>query len=242
MAITISKDLIKAAMERGALNVNNTFRLTPEFVGEYDVVSVQQYKYGRSKTVNGFRIEIKKVGDNTRAVYIPDFHLMRAYILGEAIPEMKVIVDGHPHSGVSYRDDVDDKLTGAETMSLRFSTMDANGEIDTINLPEKIKIAGAVVSKVDDGDNGSHPAIPLRFYKGYNSVLRYHREQTNDAEGFITRDEFKGYLEANAEGKISVPGLPQTIDKLELVNPKLKSQMSAWNHTLLVVDVPTEGN
>ena len=239
MAIIISKDLIKLASERGALNVSNGFRLTPDFVGDYKVISVQKYKFGRSKTANGFRIEMKKAGDNTKPFFIPDYHLMRSFIVANTPASMKITVQGKPHNGIAYRDDVDSDLAGAETMSLRHSTMDDNGEIDTISLPEDLTIVGAVVSKVEDNDM-AHPAIPLRFYKGYNAVLRYHRSELSDPEAFLTRDDFVGYLEANSKGKLTIPGLPQTIDKLELVNPRLVNQMAVWNHTLLIADTKTD--
>lgn len=235
--IRISAEQLKAAMERGALNLNNNFTLHPDFAGKYTVEKVHDYKYQRAEDPNGFRVEMVDPQGKTR--FIPDYHIMRSLLVAQKPAKMSVRVGSKPVENVGYREDFDELLQGANTLGGEVGEYGDDGDLIGANLPKHIEIVGAVTPKVTEGSK-SHPSIPLRFYKGYRQVLAYHQEQMKDTNSFITRDEFQAYLEANAAGNIEIKGVSKDLKELTLSNPKVVENMRNWNHTLLIKDVREE--
>lgn len=238
--VIITAEQLKRALERGALSLDNNFSLKPDFAGEYVVEYVLDHKYNRSEDPNGFRLQLTHKATG-RTVFIPDFHMMRSKLVDANIKgSLSIKVGGKDVDNVGYKED-NETLMAALTVGGASAEYGTDGELVDLAIPKHIEFVGALVDEVTDGDGSKHPALPLRFYKGYNQVLAYHRmpEHKNTSE-YVNRDEFTAYLEDNAKGNIQINGVPKSLDKLVLANPKSGLNMRNWNHVLLLKDYTKE--
>jgi hypothetical protein len=247
MGKLIPANVVQAAEKRNVF-ASNGFRLKDEFVGEYEITNVVTRAIN-SKSANAFTVHMRNK-DNGMKLVVPDWILGRAFIAETADdPNFSLKVKNKSYKGIAYFDNPKaEKLVGsADRFGEKFINRDEEGEPKDIELPDTIKILGAVTTKVQDNEEDAktaHPAIPLRYYKGYQSVLKYHRLKEKEVGNedweseFITRAQFLEYLQTNSEAAKAdrIPGVPDTLTTLELVDPKLAENMAVWNAILVLAD------
>jgi hypothetical protein len=247
MGRTIPSNVVKAAEKRNVF-ASNGFRLKDEFTGEYEITNVMTRAIN-SKTANAFTVHMRNKNNGMKLV-VPDWILGRAFIAETANdPNFSLKVKNKTYKGIAYFDNPKaEKVVGAaDRFGEKFINRDEDGEVKDIELPDTITVLGAVTTKVQDdeeADDTVHPAIPLRYYKGYQAVLKYHRLKEKEAGNedweseFITRAQFLEYLQMSAEAAKAdrIPGVPDTLTTLELVDPKLAENMAVWNAILVLAD------
>lgn len=221
--LTVNADVVSALQDRGLLRTDG-YVLHDGFAGIYEFRKLNLFKSATadgtmSETDNNFSVECKapKGVANLTAFALLNARLVEAPIAKES-------KSGKP--GIFYADEIKDELQGSVPFHTAVKDSDGN-----INLPEKIEVVGASVPVDEDGK----PLIPLRNYKYYNQVLKHHREQMNDKNAFITRQEFKDYLQV--EGEKRPAGVPTSIKTLQLNAGREVTDPALWTFNLIVKDV-----
>ena len=217
---TLSAAIIAAMRAAGWLRAD-AYRLKEGFNGELTIDEVIETKTRGADEKNNFRIA-GTVG--TKKVSMPGAILANARYL----PSAKTIEATSVADGVWYREKIEDVLAESQVYNEHVGLDDEDFEF-----PEKLRIVGAVVDPDPDVDD--HPRFPLRSFKHYNAVLRHHRETVGDPLIFMTRDEFKSYIEA--EGEERPKSIPPDYKELELLDTIKPGDMSSWQFTLLITDV-----
>ena len=215
----LSAVIIAAMRDAGWLR-NDGYRLKEGFNKVLTIEDVKESKTRGAKENNNFRI-IGETEDGP--VTIPGGILANARLL----PADTVIEDDGVKPGVWYRDELEGVLVSSQVFN-EAKGMDG-GDFE---FPEKIEIVGAMVD--EDPDVKDSPRFPLRSFKHYNTVLRHHRKLVGDDTAFMTRDEFKAYIEASEDRP---KGVPESYTELELVDSIDKDDMRNWQFTLLIKDV-----
>ena len=248
--ITISTALLEKLERRNVLLVD-AFRFSDEIVGEYKVENLLERRVitGNAELdddVNAFSLVLKSTdaSKNTQVI-LPDFLLMRALVLGEE-PELNPVKSSSDAKmegvdKVGYYDENPVITTKNKSFTASYVRREG-GDFKDLKLPSKIKIAGALVNKVDypveDGKVEKKPATPLRLFRHYNEVLAYHRKQTGKKDDFITRDQFQMLLaQHNMEtSEVNIPNVPKGA-KFELISPELIADPGNWTVRLMIMDV-----
>jgi len=222
----LSGAVIAAMMQAGWLR-SGGFRLFDGFNKELEIAQVKETKTRDAESNNNFRI-LGKIGD--KSVSIPGSILANALLVpDEMATKLKDKTDKFykDKSGVFNADDVVEFTAGAPVWN------EAQGMNDQgYEFPEKVEIVGAIVN--EDPDIDESPRMPLRNFKYYNTVRRFHLQETGDDEAFLTRDEFKEYITRTDNRP---PGVPAEYTKLELLESIDKDDMRNWSFTLVVADV-----
>jgi hypothetical protein len=260
MAVTISKALIEAAAKRNVF-AQEGFRLFPGFAGKYEVKEVEPRAVQGSSKPNAFAIVLESTEDGKRLV-IPDWVIGRAFIVtpdeATKAEEMEIEMDDEKYESVGYTQENEEIIAGAQRFASKYLEKDEDGNWkDETTLPDFINIAGAVTTKVQDDqddEDSVHPALPLRYYKGYSAVLRHHRQMEKEAgnenweTAFLTRAQFLDYIEENADHitknstkkKASeglIEGLNPDIEGLELTDETVATKMGLWSTNVVISDV-----
>ena len=215
----LSAAIIAAMRDAGWLR-NDGYRLKDGFNKVLTIEDVKASKTRGAKQDNNFRI-IGTTEDGH--VTIPGAIIANARLLPDSV---NIKLDS-VKPGVWYRENIEEALAASQVFN---EAKDMNDE--DYEFPEQLEIVGAMVD--EDPDIEGFPRFPLRSFKHYNTVLRHHRKLVGDDSEFMTRDEFKGYIEASEDRP---KGVPASYTKLELVDSIDKEDMRNWQFTLLVKDV-----
>jgi hypothetical protein len=260
MPVKISKSLIEAAAKRNVF-AQEGFRLFPGFAGKYEVREVEPRTVQGASKPNAFAIILESADDGKRLV-IPDWVIGRAFIVtpeeAEKAEEMKIELDDEEYQSVGYTQENEEIIAGAQRFASKYLEKDEDGNWkDESELPDVINIAGAVTTRVQDDpddEDTTHPALPLRYYRGYSAVLRHHRQMEKEAgnenweNAFLTRAQFLDYIEENADfvaknstkkkaAESLIDGLNPDITSLELTDEGLIKNMGLWSTSLVLSDV-----
>ena len=211
--------LVIAAMRAAGWLRNDGYRLKDGFNKILTINEVKESKTRGAKEMNNFRI-MGTTEDGP--VSLPGSIIANARLVADTNIEAGAVVEG-----VWYREAIADVMQGSQVFN------EAKGmDEDDFEFPEKLQIVGAVVD--EDPDVEGSPRFPLRSFKYYNQVLRHHRKITGEDDAFMTRDEFKGYIEAETDRP---KGVPESYKELELLDSIKKNDMRNWQFTLLLADV-----
>lgn len=222
---TISGAILAAMRAAGWLRTDG-YRLKDGFNGDITIDDVKATKTQGADSDNNFRI----VAKNDKGTFsIPGAVIANARWLPEEDATKVKAVEGTAKgkSAIWMREEIEDHLQASQVFN------EAKGmDDDDFEFPEKLHIVGALVD--EDPDVEGYPRFPLRAFKYYNQVLRHHRKVTGEKNVFMTRDEFKAYIEAEADRP---KGVPENYKELALLDSIDKDEAKNWQFTLLVKDV-----
>ena len=247
MAVLAIAGTILQNVEARGLMVTDSFRLHPDFAGEYTAEKVHTRTISNAAkaededaqdAANAFTVEFH--GEGGKRIMLPDWMLLRSRVVATDDEVQETFKDK-----VAYYDDNQALVAKSSSFSMNVQR-DDNGKPISLGIPEKIAIKGALTSKVKDADDTEHPAIPLRNYRGYDAVLSFYKAELKQEEpdedhsnAFINRDQFSEYLRRNSNGDITIPGVDKELDGLELKDTRLADEMSVWSSQLVVADLST---
>lgn len=205
------------AMRENRLFRTEAFRLGKGFVGDYEVLNVRTFHTPQNEgdAIDNFTLECKS---ENRIANISGYQIANARVLSDKKIKADTI-DGK--EGVYKREDVADEIAS----SVPFHTKMEDGGFE---FSDKLTVVGAFVNV----DENNKPLIPMSRYKGYAAVLKHHQTEIGDPEAFMTREEFKGYLESDVE----IKGVPATLKTLELAGSLKEDDEAAWSFTLMLAD------